>query len=78
MIAQTRAAIISMKCTEAHPAKKKKFVHDTRTNRKADMRLHSKLCLKGNCVITDQGNKCTLVFKKGMSLGKSPQQISEL
>lgn len=56
----------------------KKNLHGTRTNAKADTGLHSKLCLKENCVIAVQGNKCTLVFKKGMSLGKSPQQISEL
>lgn len=63
VIAQTRAAIICMKCVEAHQAKKKSM-HGTRTNAKADIRLHSKLCLKRNCVIADQGNKCVLVFKK--------------
>lgn len=55
---------------------KGKSVRGTRTNAKADIRLHSKLCLKRNCVIADQGKKCTLVFKKENELRqKSPTNL---
>lgn len=53
VIAHTRAAIISIKCMEAHQAERS--VRGRRKNAKADIRLNSKLYFKRNFLIADQG-----------------------
>lgn len=74
LLAQTGAAIISIKCVQAHQAEANLCMAQQQMQRLTSNGTAN--CFKRNGVIADQGNKCILMFKREKELGqKSPANL---